>query len=73
MAAFSNINDLSALTSMMAQAEEAAEARGGMLPLIDRRAWWVVGKGRHQEWGPKINRQNLLNPISGFSPRNLRR
>jgi hypothetical protein len=30
MAAFSNINDLSALTSMMAQAEEAAEARGGM-------------------------------------------
>lgn len=30
MAAFSNVNDLSALTSMMAQAEEAAEARGGM-------------------------------------------
>ena len=24
------------------------------------------------EWGPKINRQNLLNPISGFSRRDLR-
>ena len=30
MAAFSNFNDLSALTNMMAQAEEAAESRGGM-------------------------------------------
>ena len=30
MASFSNVNDLSALTNMMAQAEEAAEARGGM-------------------------------------------
>ena len=30
MSAFSSVNDLSALTNMMAQAEEAAEARGGM-------------------------------------------
>ena len=30
MASFSNVNDLSALTNMMARAEEAAEARGGM-------------------------------------------